>query len=269
MLYLGTSGFAYDEWKDVFYPKDIKHRDMLSFYAAQFNSVEINYTFRRQPAPKTLATWRESTPDRFAFTLKAHQRITHWMRLSGTDETVSAFLDRARELGVAAIDVDAEKDVVGAVRGLTDGRGPDAVIDAVGIEAHGSPVTESMQKASGLLPDPIQAVFMQRLGVDRLSALHLAIELVRRGGTLSISGVYAGAIDPLPMLTLFDKQVTIRMGQANVRRWTDDLMPLLVDGDPLGVDRFASHHVGLDKAPQAYDAFQKKADGTFKVVFRP
>ena len=178
-------------------------------------------------------------------------------------------LDRARALGVDVIDLDAEKDVVGAVRDRTDGRGPDAVIDAVGIEAHGSPVTETMQKASGLLPDPIQAVFMQRLGVDRLSALRLAIDLVRRGGTISVSGVYAGAIDPLPMLTLFDKQITIRMGQANVRRWTDDLLPLLIDGDPLGVDRFASHHVALEKAPQAYDAFQKKADGTFKVVFRP
>jgi threonine dehydrogenase-like Zn-dependent dehydrogenase len=178
-------------------------------------------------------------------------------------------LDRARALGVETIDLDGADDVAGAVREMTGGRGPDAVIDAVGIEAHGSPITETMQKASGLLPDPIQGAFMQRLGVDRLSALRLAIDLVRRGGTLSIAGVYAGAVDPVPMITLFDKQVTIRMGQANVRRWTDDLMPLLIDGDPLGVEGFASHHVGLEKAPQAYDAFQKKADGTFKVVFRP
>ena len=189
-------------------------------------------------------------------------------RIIGIDR-VPDRLDRARALGVDVLDLDAVDDVIGAVRDMTDGRGPDSVIDAVGIEAHGSPVTETMQKASGLLPDPIQAVFMQRLGVDRLSALRLAIDLVRRGGTLSIVGVYAGAMDPLPMLTLFDKQVTIRMGQANVRRWTDDLMPLLLDGDPLGVDGFASHHVGLEKAPQAYDAFQKKATGTFKVVFRP
>jgi threonine dehydrogenase-like Zn-dependent dehydrogenase len=184
-------------------------------------------------------------------------------------DRVTDRLRRAAALGVQTIDLDGPDDVVSAVRDLTGGRGPDAVIDAVGIEAHGSPVTETMQKASGLLPDPIQAAFMQHLGVDRLSALRLAIDLVRRGGTLSIAGVYAGAVDPLPMVTLFDKQVTIRMGQANVRRWTDDLMPLLVDGDPLGVDGFASHHVGLEKAPQAYDAFQKKADGTFKVVFRP
>jgi len=178
-------------------------------------------------------------------------------------------LERARRLGVTTVDLDAEQDVAAAVRELTGGRGPDSVIDAVGIEAHGSPVTETMQKASGLLPDPIQAAFMTRLGIDRLSALRLAIDLVRRGGTLSIVGVYAGAMDPLPMQTLFDKQLTIRMGQANVRRWTEELLPLLMDGDPFGVESFASHHVGLEKAPQAYEAFQKKVDGTFKVVFRP
>jgi uncharacterized protein YecE (DUF72 family) len=98
-LYLGTSGFAYDEWKGPFYPEKLKQREMLPFYAASFNSVEINYTFRQQPAEKTLTTWREATPDGFAFTLKAHQRITHWMRLAGADEAVSAFLDRARILG--------------------------------------------------------------------------------------------------------------------------------------------------------------------------
>ena len=110
---------------------------------------------------------------------------------------------------------------------------------------------------------------MQTAGVDRLSALNLAIDLVRRGGTISLSGVYGGTADPLPMLQLFDKQIQLRMGQANVRRWVDDILPLLTDDDPLGVDDFATHHVPLTEAPQAYEMFQKKEDGAFKVVFRP
>jgi threonine dehydrogenase-like Zn-dependent dehydrogenase len=178
-------------------------------------------------------------------------------------------LDRARRDGVTAIHLDDRDEVVARVRDLTDGRGPDAVIEAVGIEAHGSPVTATLQKASELLPDPVQAAFMERAGVDRLAALHLAIDLVRRGGTLSIVGVYGGMADPIPMLTLFDKQVSIRMGQANVRRWSDAILPLLRDGDPLKVETFASHHEPLEAAPDAYRAFQEKADGTFKVVFRP
>ena len=90
---------------------------------------------------------------------------------------------------------------------------------------------------------------MERAGVDRLPALHLAIDIVRRGGTISLIGVYGGMADPLPMLTLFDKQIQLRMGQANVRRWVDDILPLLIDDDPLGVDGFATHHLPLDEAP--------------------
>src|SRR6058998_676287 len=98
-LYLRTSGFAYDKWKGPFYPEKPSPRELLPFYAGRFNSVEINYTFRQQPAENTLVTWRDATPDGFAFTLKAHQRITHWLRLANADEAVSAFLDRAKVLG--------------------------------------------------------------------------------------------------------------------------------------------------------------------------
>jgi uncharacterized protein YecE (DUF72 family) len=99
-LYLGTSGFAYDEWKHgVFYPEGLKNADMLSYYAGRFRSVEINYTFRRYPSEKTVAGWRAGTPEGFAFTLKANQRITHFKRLADTDEDVRDFLDRARLLG--------------------------------------------------------------------------------------------------------------------------------------------------------------------------
>ncbi len=110
---------------------------------------------------------------------------------------------------------------------------------------------------------------IEKAGVDRLTALHMAVDIVRRGGTISLAGVYGGMVDPMPMMTLFDKQVQLRMGQANVRRWTDDIMPLLLDGDPLGVDTFATHHLPLDEAPKAYEQFQKKEDGTVKVLFKP
>jgi threonine dehydrogenase-like Zn-dependent dehydrogenase len=110
---------------------------------------------------------------------------------------------------------------------------------------------------------------MQNIGVDRLSAFYTAIDVVRRGGTISLIGVYGGAADPLPMLQLFDKQLQLRMGQANVKRWVDDIMPLLNDDDPLGVDSFATHRVPLAEAPSAYEKFQKKEDGAVKFVMTP
>ena len=98
-LFLGTSGYAYDEWKGVFYPEDVKVKDRLRYFASRFNSVEINYTFRRFPSEKTIANWADQTPEDFRFTLKANQRITHHKRLEDTDEDVRDFLDRARLLG--------------------------------------------------------------------------------------------------------------------------------------------------------------------------
>jgi threonine dehydrogenase-like Zn-dependent dehydrogenase len=92
------------------------------------------------------------------------------------------------------------------------------VIDAVGMEAHGSLAGKLAQQMAGLLPDPLQARLMEKAGLDRLAALHLAIDTVRRGGTISLAGVYGGMSDPLPMMVLFDKQVQLRMGQANVKR---------------------------------------------------
>src|SRR5256885_12540337 len=110
---------------------------------------------------------------------------------------------------------------------------------------------------------------MQKAGIDRMHAFYLAIDIVRRGGTISLIGVYGGMADPLPMLTIFDKQIQLRMGQANVRRWVDDIMPLLENGDPLGTDDFATHRVPLDQAPEAYEMFQKKQDGAVKVLLQP
>jgi threonine dehydrogenase-like Zn-dependent dehydrogenase len=179
-------------------------------------------------------------------------------------------LERARSHGVETLDLrEHEDDLVETVRAMTDGRGPDSVLDAVGMEAHGAPVAKLVQTIAGLLPDPIQLKLMEKAGVDRMHALYLAIELVRRGGTISISGVYGGTSDPMPLRVLFDKQVQIRMGQANVLRWVPEIMPLLLDGDPLGTDSFASHHVPIQQAPEAYEKFQKKDDGFFKVVLHP
>jgi len=180
-------------------------------------------------------------------------------------------LARARANGFTVIDLSAVDGELGdAVRDLTDGRGPDAVIDAVGMEAHGSPVGKAMQQLAGLLPDGLQQKLMETAGMDRLAALHAAIDIVRRGGTLSIVGVYGGAADPLPMLTLFDKQIQVRMGQANVKRWIDDLLPIVTaDDDPLGTGDFATHRVPLERAPEAYANFQDKLDGTIKVLFQP
>ena len=179
-------------------------------------------------------------------------------------------LARATARGVRTVDLDAHGGDLGdVVREMTDGRGTDSVIDAVGMEAHGSPITKIAQHITGLLPDSIGKPMMRKAGVDRLGALYSAIDIVRRGGTISLIGVYGGMADPLPMLTLFDKQIQVRMGQANVKKWVDDIMPLLTDEDPLGVDTFAIHTLPLHDAPHAYEIFQKKQDGAVKIILKP
>ncbi|MDI2099193.1 zinc-dependent alcohol dehydrogenase [Ruicaihuangia caeni] len=161
-------------------------------------------------------------------------------------------------------------DLADVVRDRIDGRGPDAVIDAVGMEAHGNPIVGAVHKVTSWLPDAVAEPMLLKAGVDRLRALHDAIGIVRRGGTISISGVYGGMADPMPMLQIFDKQLTIRAGQANVHRWISDIHPVVADpGDPLGVLDLASHRLSLDDAPMAYEKFQKKQDGFIKVVLDP
>ncbi|MGW0211671.1 zinc-dependent alcohol dehydrogenase [Streptomyces sp. NPDC003233] len=192
-------------------------------------------------------------------------------RVFGID-LVPERLARAGRDGVETYDLrafDDEKALVHAIHDETGGRGPDAVIDAVGTEAHGSAAAKLAQTATGLLPRKISAPLAERFSIDRLGALHTAIDLVRRGGTISLSGVYGGTADPMPMLTLFDKQIQLRMGQANVRRWSDEIMPYLTDEDPLGVDDFATHRLPLAEAPQAYDMFQHKQDGAIKILMQP
>jgi threonine dehydrogenase-like Zn-dependent dehydrogenase len=189
-------------------------------------------------------------------------------RVIGVD-LVPERLERARRRGVDVLDLRDLDDVGDVIRDLTGGRGPDAVIDAVGTEAHGDFAGKTVQRIAGLLPSKVAEKLMEHTGTDRMGALHAAIDIVRRGGTISISGVYGGMSSPMPMLTMFDKQIQIRMGQANVRRWVPDILPLLTDEDPLGVDDFATHHVPLSQAPEAYSTFQKKQDGAVKFLFQP
>ncbi|WMX43957.1 alcohol dehydrogenase catalytic domain-containing protein [Streptomyces roseicoloratus] len=176
---------------------------------------------------------------------------------------------RAAARGVHVVEPSEDGGPVERVRDATGGRGPDAVIDAVGMEAHGAPVARTLHSVVACLPDAVARPMMRRFGVDRLSALHLAVELVRRGGTVSLSGVYGGAADPMPLFAMFDKQLTLRMGQANVLHWVDRLLPLLTDDDPLGVDDFATHRLPLTEAPEAYEMFQTKRDGAVKILFTP
>jgi threonine dehydrogenase-like Zn-dependent dehydrogenase len=194
-------------------------------------------------------------------------------RVIGID-LVAERLALARDSGIEALDISDDAGEAGAiaerVRELTDGRGTDSVIDAVGMEAHGAPIGSLAQSFTGLLPDFVARPMIEKAAIDRLSALYACLETVRRGGTVSISGVYGGAIDPIPMMQIFDKGIQIRGGQAHVKRWIDAIMPLVsADEDPLGTEDFATHKLPLAAAPEAYEKFQKKQDGMFKVVFQP
>ncbi|MQA87090.1 MAG: alcohol dehydrogenase catalytic domain-containing protein [Streptosporangiales bacterium] len=190
-------------------------------------------------------------------------------RVIGVD-LVPERLEMARRHGVETVNLLEHEDVVKHVQEMTEGRGPDSVIDAVGMEAHGAPFARLAQQSIGRLPGPLAEKLTELAGVDRLSALTTAIDMVRRGGTLSIIGVYGGQVDPLPMMDMFDKGVQLRMGQAHVRRWVDDILPLVSrDDDPLGTEDLATHRLPLHEAPHGYDIFQKKQDGAIKVILRP
>jgi threonine dehydrogenase-like Zn-dependent dehydrogenase len=178
--------------------------------------------------------------------------------------------DVARQRGAEIVDAVKPDDVATAVRDLTAGRGADGTLDAVGMEAHGTPVAETAIKSVGFLPDAVAKPLMKTVGIDRLAALRSAISAVRRGGTVSISGVYGGMSDPFPMMEMFDKGISLRMGQCHVKRWVDDIVPVVMeDGDPLGLETLASHRLPLSEAPAAYKMFRDKDDDCLKVVLKP
>jgi threonine dehydrogenase-like Zn-dependent dehydrogenase len=218
------------------------------------------------PAGGTVAVFGLGPIGQMAARIARHQGAS---KVFGID-LVPERLAMAARHGIEPVDVTEHDDLGAFLREHTDGRGPDSVIEAVGMEAHGSPTGKVAHALVGLLPDAVADPLMQKAGVDRLAALLAAIDVVRRGGTLSISGVYGGQADPLPLLQMFDKQLTLRMGQANVKRWIDDILPLLTDDDPLGVERdLTTHQIALADAPDAYETFQKKDDGAIKYVIKP
>jgi threonine dehydrogenase-like Zn-dependent dehydrogenase len=176
----------------------------------------------------------------------------------------------AAEWGVEVVALDSVVDVVEAVLDATDGRGPDGTIDAVGMEAHGSPVAKAAIGVVGRLPDKLARPLTDKMAIDRTAALIAAIKSVRRGGTVSVAGVYGGEVDPLPMMEIFDRGITMRFGQCHVRRWTDDIRKVLDRSDDvLGVESLATHRLPLESAPEAYAMFQEKSDGCVKVVLTP
>ena len=193
-------------------------------------------------------------------------------RVIGVD-AVDARLQMAARHGVETLDMRSVDDVGETLIELTGGRGPDAVIEAVGMEAPGSArgkVAAVAQGAVGLLPDKVAQPLTDKIAVDRIDALLAALKGVRRGGTVSVSGVYGGEVDPLPMMEMFDRGIQLRMGQAHVKRWVDEILPLVSDdSDPLGVLDLTTHQVPLDEAPHMYEVFQKKQDDCIKVVLKP
>lgn len=190
-------------------------------------------------------------------------------RVVGVDR-VPERLAMAQRHGIETLDDSGVDDVAPALLDLFDGRGPDAVVEAVGMEAHGSPFGKAAHAVVGALPDALAAPMADKMALDRMGALHTAVKAVRRGGTVSVSGVYGGEVDPMPMMEMFDRGITMRFGQCHVRRWIDDIMPVVLDdADPLGTLDMTTHHVPLEQAPAAYDMFQKKEDGCIKVVLKP
>ena len=193
-------------------------------------------------------------------------------RVIGVDD-VEARLQMAARHGVETLDLRTVDDVAETLIEMTGGRGPDGIIDAVGMEAHGSlrsTVAKLGQSAVGLLPDKVGQKLADKVAVDRLDALFTALKSVRRGGTVSVIGVYGGEVDPMPMMEMFDRGITLRLGQAHVKRWVDDILPLVADdADPLGVLDLTTHQVPLEEAPHMYEVFQKKHDDCIKVVLKP
>ncbi len=175
-------------------------------------------------------------------------------RVIGIDN-VPERLAMASKHGVQTVDFSAVENVRDVILDLTDGRGLDAAIDAVGMEASGSLVGSILQTT--------------KVQLDRGTALREAMSALRRGGTLSLSGVYAGPIQAFPLGDLFDMQIQLRMGQANVRQWTGDILPLLTEDDVLNVEDLKTHAMPLDDAPHGYEIFQKKQDGAIKCVLNP
>jgi threonine dehydrogenase-like Zn-dependent dehydrogenase len=209
------------------------------------------FEYAQVPDGGTLAIWGLGPIGQAALRIAKHRGIE---RVIAVDK-VKERLAMAKRHGAEVIDLEKADDPVDVILEKTQGRGVDAAIDAVGFEASGSKVDSALQT--------------MKLQPDKLNALMSAIGSIRRGGTLSISGVYLGYIPIFHIGDLFDRQITIRMGQANVRKWSDQILPLIEEEDRLGVDDMVTHVLPLEEAKHAYEIFQKKEDGAIKIVLQP
>jgi threonine dehydrogenase-like Zn-dependent dehydrogenase len=172
-------------------------------------------------------------------------------------DTVSERLRMAEEVGAETLD-SLRDDVFDCLKTMTGGLGPDACIDAVGMEAHGAHLDYWYDKVKTIA----------FLATDRASALRQAIHCCRKGGTVSIPGVYGGFIDKVPFGAAFAKGLTLRMGQTHVHRYLPRLLRHVENGqiDPSFV---VTHRAPLDDAPQLYRTFRAKRDGCVKVILKP
>lgn len=202
------------------------------------------------------------------------QLITRCARLRGAGRIIAVDpiperLALARRAGCEVVDAFSPGAEL-MIADLTEGRGPDCVVDAVGMEAYGSPFARAAVGVVSALPRRLAAGISKVAGIDRLAAFQTAVRVVGRGGTISLAGVYGGSLDPVNLRLLFDKQITLRMGQANVRNWTDELLTHLGgDIEPFGVDALATHHLPLEEAPEAYRHLRDRDPGWLKVVLNP
>jgi threonine dehydrogenase-like Zn-dependent dehydrogenase len=175
---------------------------------------------------------------------------------------IDRFRDRLRlaqsDGKTEVLDYSDTRDVFDQLKDLTGGRGPDSCIDAVGMEAHGHFVDAMLDKVKQVM----------KLQFDRAHALRQAIHCCRKGGTVSIPGVYAGFIDKIPFGTAFGKGLTLKMGQTHVHRYTQQLLDRIERGE-IDPSFIISHRVSLDEAPQMYRTFRDKQDDCIKVVLDP
>ncbi len=160
--------------------------------------------------------------------------------------------------GAETINYEEADDVLDLLKELTEGRGPDRVIDAVGMEAHDSSISGAFDKAK-------QAV---RLETDRPTALRQAIMACRNGGTLSIGGVYGGFVDKFPIGSIMNRSITVKTGQCHVQRYMKPLLKRIEDGD-IDPSFVITHRMSLDDTPAGYKMFWGKEDGCIKVVLKP
>ncbi len=186
-----------------------------------------------------------------------------WMFGAGRVIAIDRVAERLRlaeqEGRAESINFETNRDVTGQLKQMTGGRGPDCCIDAVGMEAHGGSSLDAMYDRVK------QAVRMES---DRAHVLREAIQSCRKGGAVSLAGVYGGFIDKMPMGAAFNKGLTLRMGQTHVPRFLKPLLRRIEEGeiDPSFV---ITHRLPLDEAPAAYRMFREKEDGCIKVVLTP